>query len=76
MASGTIVVATRTTGSITAVSPTGDLDLADKMPDMYPTNMCLGGPDRRTASITLSDTGRLGMMQWPEPGLPLNFGSY
>ena len=28
----------------------------------------------RTAYITLSDTGRLGMLQWPEPGLKLHFG--
>jgi putative SOS response-associated peptidase YedK len=28
----------------------------------------------RTADITLSDSGRLGVMQWPEPGLKLNFG--
>jgi gluconolactonase len=41
---------------------------------IYPTNICFGGPDRRTAYITLSDTGRLGMMPWPEPGLKLNFG--
>jgi gluconolactonase len=27
----------------------------------------------RTAYITLSDSGRLGVMQWPEPGLKLNF---
>jgi hypothetical protein len=28
----------------------------------------------RTASITLSDSGRLARMQCPEPGLKLNFG--
>jgi hypothetical protein len=27
----------------------------------------------RTAYITLSDTGCLGVMRWPEPGLKLNF---
>jgi gluconolactonase len=27
----------------------------------------------RTAYVTLSDSGRLGVMQWPEPGLKLNF---
>ena len=26
------------------------------------------------SDITLSDSGRLGVMQWPEPGLRLNFG--
>jgi hypothetical protein len=27
----------------------------------------------RTAYITLSDSGRLATMMWPEPGLELNF---
>ena len=44
-----------------------------KMPDVYPTNICFGGADRRTAYITLSDKGQLGAMQWPTPGLKLNF---
>ena len=74
MASGNIAVATLTTGSITEFSPAGDLVRAVKMPDVYPTNICFGGPDMRTAYITLSDTGRLGMLQWPEPGLKLHFG--
>jgi sugar lactone lactonase YvrE len=43
-------------------------------PHLYPTNICFGGPDMRTAYITLSDSGRLARMQWPEPGLKLNFG--
>jgi gluconolactonase len=68
------VVATRTTDYITAFSPAGDLVRAVKMPDVYPTNICYGGADMRTAYITLSDSGRLGMMQWPEPGLKLHFG--
>ena len=74
MASGNIAVATLTTGAITEFSPAGDLVREVKMPDVYPTNICFGGPDMRTAYITLSDTGRLGMMQWPEPGLKLHFG--
>jgi gluconolactonase len=27
----------------------------------------------RTAYVTLSDGGQLGVLQWPEPGLKLNF---
>ena len=73
MASGNICVATLTTGYITEISPAGDIVRAEKMPDTYPTNICFGGADMRTAYITLSDTGRLGMMRWPEPGLKLNF---
>ncbi len=74
MANGNIAVATLTTGYITEFSPAGDVVRAVKMPDTYPTNICFGGPDMKTAYITLSDTGRLGVMQWPEPGLKLNFG--
>jgi sugar lactone lactonase YvrE len=36
-------------------------------------HICFGGADMRTAYVTLSDTGCLGVMQWPEPGLRLNF---
>jgi gluconolactonase len=74
MASGNIAVATLTTGYITEISPSGEIVRAIKMPDIYPTNICFGGADMRTAYITLSDSGRLGVMQWPEPGLKLNFG--
>ena len=73
MASGNICVATLTTGYITEISPSGEIVRAVKMPDAYPTNICFGGTDMRTAYITLSDSGRLGVMQWPEPGLKLNF---
>ena len=73
MASGNIVVATLNTGHITEISPEGDVVRAEKMPDVYPTNICFGGPDMRTAYVTLSDSGQLGVMQWPEPGLKLNF---
>jgi gluconolactonase len=44
-----------------------------KVPDVYPTNICFGGPQLRTAYITLSATGQLAAMEWPEPGLKLNF---
>jgi gluconolactonase len=73
MANGNICVATLTTGYITEFSPSGEVVRAVKMPDTYPTNICFGGADMRTAYITLSDSGRLGVMQWPEPGLKLNF---
>jgi gluconolactonase len=74
MASGNIVVATLTTGVITEISAAGSIVREVKMPDIYPTNICFGGLDMRTAYITLSDSGRLATMQWPEPGLNLNFG--
>jgi gluconolactonase len=73
MASGNIAVATLTTGMITEISPSGAIVREEKMPDIYPTNICFGGSDMRTAYITLSDSGRLATMMWPEPGLELNF---
>jgi gluconolactonase len=73
MESGNICVATLTTGFITEISPRGEIVRAVKMPDVFPTNICFGGPDMKTAYITLSDQGKLGVMQWPEPGLKLNY---
>jgi gluconolactonase len=73
LADGNIAVATLNTGYITEISPAGDIVRSIKMPDTYPTNICFGGADMRTAYITLSDSGRLGTMQWPSPGLKLNF---
>lgn len=73
MASGNIAVATLTTGMITEFSATGAIVREVKMPDVFPTNICFGGPDMRTAYVTLSDAGQLGVLHWPEPGLKLNF---
>jgi gluconolactonase len=72
-ASGNICVATLVTGHITVISPSGQVVRQVKMPDVYPTNICFGGPDLKTAYITLSATGQLAVMEWPEPGLRLNF---
>ena len=72
-ASGNIAVATLITGHITVVAPDGRVVRQVKMPDVYPTNICFGGSDMKTAYITLSGTGQLAAMDWPEPGLRLNF---
>jgi gluconolactonase len=55
------------------ISPSGQVVRQVKMPDVYPTNICFGGPDMKTAYVTLSANGQLGVMEWPEPGLKLNF---
>jgi gluconolactonase len=60
-------------GHITVVAPDGRLVRQVKMPDIYTTNICFGGADLRTAYITLSGIGQLVAMEWPEPGLRLNF---
>jgi gluconolactonase len=72
-ANGDICVATLVTGCITVIAPDGRVVREVAMPDTHPTNICFGGPDRRTAYITLSETGRLGATEWPEAGLGLNF---
>lgn len=70
---GNICVATLISGHITVIAPDGRLVRQVKMPDVYPTNICFGGPDLKTAYITLSGTGELAAMDWPEAGLRLNF---
>jgi len=71
--SGNIAVATLITGHITVIAPDGRVVRQVKMPDVYPTNICFGGPDLKTAYVTLSGIGQLAAMDWPEPGLRLNF---
>lgn len=73
LANGNIAVATLSTGKITEFSPQGAIVREVAVPDVFPTNICFGGADMKTAYITLSDTGRLGVVQWPTPGLKLNF---
>ena len=73
-ASGNIVVATLVAGEITTISPAGEILHVVKMPDRMPTNICFGGPDMRTAYITLSTSGKLAAMPWHEPGFRLPHG--
>jgi gluconolactonase len=72
-ASGNIAVATLITGHITVIAPDGRVLRQVQMPDVYPTNICFGGADLKTAFVTLSASGRLAAIDWPEPGLRLNF---
>jgi gluconolactonase len=60
------------TGAITSIAPDGRIVRQVKMPDPMTTNVCFGGPDLRTAYVTLSGTGKLVALAWPEAGLPLN----
>jgi gluconolactonase len=70
---GNICVGTLMTGFITVISPQGELLYKVKFPDTYPTNICFGGHDMKTAFVTLSETGQLVSLEWPTPGLKLNF---
>ena len=70
---GNVCVATLMHGGITTVSPDGATTSFVALPDRFTTNLCFGGPDRRTAFVTLSGSGRLiAIDDWPVPGLPLN----
>jgi gluconolactonase len=71
--SGNICVATIGESGISVISPAGQLVEFVATPDPFTTNICWGGADRRTAYITLSGTGRLVSMEWPRPGLKLNY---
>src|SRR6218665_298144 len=72
-ANGNICVAALHAGAVIEIAPTGARVQSHPMPDLGVTNMCCGGADMRTAYVTLSHEGRLGAMQWHEPGLRLNF---
>lgn len=74
-ANGNVCVATLMTGEITVVSPQGEVVRRVKLPEIYGTNICFGGPGLRTAYITLAETGQLIAMDWPEAGLPLEFNA-
>jgi gluconolactonase len=55
------------------ISPAGELVEFVPTPDIFTTNICWGGEDRRTAYITLSGSGVLARMDWPRPGLKLEY---
>ncbi|HEY0570546.1 MAG TPA: SMP-30/gluconolactonase/LRE family protein, partial [Enterovirga sp.] len=75
-ADGNICVATLVNGGITIVSPDGASVRHIPMPERWATNICFGGPDLRTAYITLSSTGRLVSMPWERAGLRLPHLAY
>jgi gluconolactonase len=72
-ADGNVCVATILNGGITTISPDGSCITHTPTGDIATTNICFGGENLETAYITLSGSGRLVSMQWPVPGLALNF---
>lgn len=72
-ATGNICVATLVTGCISVISPSGEVLRQVMTDDPITTNICFGGEDLRTAYITLSGTGQLLKMPWPETGLSLEY---
>jgi gluconolactonase len=71
---GNVCLATLGSGGITSVSPE-DGSVVDfiETGDILTTNVCFGGPDLKTAYVTLSGTGRLVSTDWPRPGAKLNY---
>lgn len=72
-ASGNICVATLASGAITVISPSGEVVRQVETGDTLTTNICFGGVGMRTAYITLSGRGELVEVDWPSPGLKLNY---
>ncbi len=70
---GNVCVATLMNGGISVISPDGASVEHIPTPDPLTTNVCFGGPDLRTAYITLTSLGKLVAMDWPRPGLKLHF---
>jgi gluconolactonase len=71
-AAGNVCVATLLAPGITTIAPDGSYHKVET-PDIFTTNLCVGGDDLRDAWITLSGGGRLARTRWPEPGLRLAF---
>jgi len=70
---GNVCVADIPYAGISVISPDGELLERHAMPDFFVTNICFGGPELRTAYVTLSAKGQLISMPWPRGGLPLHF---
>jgi len=69
---GNIAVATFVRDGVSVFSPSGELLEFHDAPEGFCTNICFGGPDRRTAFITLSGYGQLLSVPWPRAGLKLS----
>jgi gluconolactonase len=83
-ADGGVCVATILAGGITTFWPEsngGTKNTGTKkvkhtpLPDPLVTNICWGGKNMKTAYITASGTGKLIAMNWPKPGLRLNYNA-
>ncbi|MFA7586665.1 MAG: SMP-30/gluconolactonase/LRE family protein [Novosphingobium sp.] len=70
-AGGNICVASLVHGGISVFAPEGGLIEFHRAPEPYCTNIAFGGPDMKTAYITLSGYGLLVAVDWPRAGLPL-----
>ena len=72
-AAGNVCIASFNQCGIWEIAPDGSRRTFHPLPDFYATNIAFGGPDLRTAFVTLSCTGRLVSFRWPRPGQPLPY---
>ncbi len=72
-AMGNIIVGTLMSGGLTVISPDGKILDFIELDDPYVSNICFGGDNYKTAFVTLSYTGRVIAIDWPEAGLSLPF---
>lgn len=70
---GNICIATIGECGISVISPEGELVEFVATDDIFTTNICWGGPDMKTAYVTLSGSGRLAAIDWARPGLKLAY---
>ncbi|WP_454882497.1 SMP-30/gluconolactonase/LRE family protein [Sphingomonas oryzagri] len=70
---GRICVASPGIGAILVFPPEGGTPAVIDMPDFLTTNICFGGADLKTAYVTLGSSGRIAVLDWDAPGLPLAF---
>lgn len=67
---GSIVVACVLSGELVTIDAEGRERGAVRVPDSAPTALAFGGPDRRQLFVTLSGSGRIARIAWPQAGLP------
>jgi gluconolactonase len=75
LADGDICIGTLNPGGISVFPAKGGAPTFMELPDHAVTNICFGGKDRRTAYITGGMSGKLFKMEWPKPGLRLNYNA-
>lgn len=76
---GVICIGTLVDGGVLLADPAGGplvlLELPGNLREHAVTNICFGGPDMRTAYLTLGQLGALARCEWPFAGAPLSFGA-
>lgn len=70
---GSICVASPGGSAILVFAPDGSVVRTIPTPDFLTTNICFGGPDLKTAFITLGSSGQVVTTRWDVPGLPLAY---